>query len=299
MDLPKDAAWLVPILPIVWLFSRLDAALSDEGRKKMTDLVWYGTPARRAGQWVTSFADLFDRAFGERHLSWKCLWRSAVASAVAVSALMLIYLLRVSGDLIGDPLSAAFYIFVCGLPATILPDFLSLLQTRWFIGRLTPESSIGRAAGVIVLDAIATCAIVTMTTAPLFFIVLMAWLWPHPSDWVEMLSGPDSPITPEAFLSMELPGDETFGDDASVVGLGPIFYSGFLTSVWLWLHVAGLLLARLLRKLDFAQRWLRGVLDVEKHPLKSVGVLIACSYTLIFLVIKVISWAAGGTLGPT
>src|SRR5215475_2430049 len=34
--------------------------------------------------WPDTFAKVFDSVFGEKHLSWKCFWRSAVASYAAL-----------------------------------------------------------------------------------------------------------------------------------------------------------------------------------------------------------------------
>src|SRR4051812_21390386 len=67
---------------VVWkFFERVEAVLTDH--TKLEIAVWLLGRKKfgpRMQPWPDTFAKVFDRVFGEKHLSWKCFWRSCVAS---------------------------------------------------------------------------------------------------------------------------------------------------------------------------------------------------------------------------
>ena len=78
---------------IVWkFFERVESVLTDQ--TKLEIAVWLlGVKFRQKIEpWPDTFAKVFDRVFGEKHLSWKCFWRSSVASTIlALVSTSLIY----------------------------------------------------------------------------------------------------------------------------------------------------------------------------------------------------------------
>ena len=74
---------------IVWkFFERGEGVLKDETKKKIAR--WWrvrnvetGLIAEKAEPWPETFAKIFDRVFGTKHLSWRCFGRSAIAATLA------------------------------------------------------------------------------------------------------------------------------------------------------------------------------------------------------------------------
>src|ERR1035441_6981307 len=77
---------------IVWkFFERVEAVLTDQTRVEIA--VWLvGVEAGKKVQpWPETFAKVFDRVFGTKHLSWKCFFRSCVASAICVAMVLIVF----------------------------------------------------------------------------------------------------------------------------------------------------------------------------------------------------------------
>jgi hypothetical protein len=83
---------------------------------------------------IEAFSNMFEAVFGRQHLSWKCLWRSAVASSVAIVTLFVIGDLSVGyGELIhwfkfwnGEQVVSNMLIFSMFILANVIGDYLSL-----------------------------------------------------------------------------------------------------------------------------------------------------------------------------
>lgn len=195
--------------------------------------------------WSTHFCNLFDRIFGEKHLSLKCFRRSGIASLLAVLFLYLLFDLggafaqRIPDDM--TLLQVLFY----GAAINILPDYLSLYETRWLLGKMrTVRSSSGQVL-LLLLDLLISGAIITLA------IFAYQWLFlPEQLSITEML----------ALFSV----------------YSVFFYSTFLSSVWSWLYFLSTWLMRL-----FAHSPLKSILDVDKKPLQQIG-LVGAALILLF-----------------
>lgn len=58
------------------------------------------------------FVELFDAIYGEKHFSWKCFWRSSVASLIVVFITLLIWEVLYSSDVRWEKFSV---LAVCGI----------------------------------------------------------------------------------------------------------------------------------------------------------------------------------------
>jgi hypothetical protein len=58
------------------------------------------------------------------------------------------------------------------------------------------------------------------------------------------------------------------------------FWAGFAPSIWMWLYVLALFIARGLLRSEKLVNWLRWALDFEKSPFRSIGAVAA---TLTFI----------------
>ena len=72
------------------LFSRAETVASPEAKAAITSWLRNVKPEGTLSNWPSTFADVFDSVFGKKHLSWRCFWRSCIASFLAVSVVGLI-----------------------------------------------------------------------------------------------------------------------------------------------------------------------------------------------------------------
>lgn len=223
--------------------------LSQSAKETLTLWLW----GEYESTWSQHFCNLFDAVFGAKHLSWRCFIRSALASVLAV---LLLYLLfgevlgvldparRTGGDL---PIGQALLL---GAAINIIPDYLSLFETRWLLKRFERVKSVLGQLGVLVADAVFTGAII--------------WLAINAFQWA---TGGRSLAAVEMLALF------------SVFSL--FFYSTFLTSVWAWLFSLSTWFMRL-----FSRTSLKRVLDVETKPEAQVALVGA---VLIFAVALVLT----------
>lgn len=190
------------------------------------------------GGWPRQFNAIFDWAFDEDHRSWRCIWRSACVSLCFV---VLIWLLMGQAGLFETRAQAVLAfptLLITGLIVNVVADYLSLLETRWLLGRMEarwthPVAQIG----VLLLDLVLTGAII--------FGVL--WLYSQ------------SPLhTGPAFGLAELL------TAFSVYAV--FFYSTFLTTLWVWGFVLSTLAIRGIARLKLP-RWT----DLYGHPGEVIG----------------------------
>ncbi len=68
----------------VWaLFNRADKAITEETKISISLWLLELGPSEGNPKWPGQFIKIFDAVFGEKHLSWKCFFRSSVASYAA------------------------------------------------------------------------------------------------------------------------------------------------------------------------------------------------------------------------
>ena len=207
--------------------------------KRKEDVALWLMGAQSEEGWSKSFVTLFDSVFSENHLSLKCLIRSVIASLIAVMA---IWLLMGNADLIGlrmqSNLSLGWFL-VTALVVNVIADYISLLETRWLLGRI-PRSTFAQ-IGVLIFDFPISAAII----------------------WVAIFLYLRSPLRE---------GDvESFAEILGVFSVFSVFfYSTFLTSVWTWGYITSTWIMRLATRLRVAY-WL----DVENKPIKVLFLLLS------------------------
>ncbi len=66
---------------IVWkFFERVEAVLNEDTKLEIAVWLLGVKTAEKVQGWPDTFARVFDRVFGTKHLSWKCFLRSCLAS---------------------------------------------------------------------------------------------------------------------------------------------------------------------------------------------------------------------------
>jgi len=189
--------------------------------------------------WTAQFGRLFDTVFGEKHFSWKRLYRSAVASVLSVIFLYVLFahILGVMGERSFGAIPF-WQVLLLGAAINIIPDYLSLIETRWLLRRFERVRSFPLQIVLLLVDLVFTAAII-FGAINLYALIFVDG---RPPSWVELVAL----FSPLAIL----------------------FYSTFLTSIWAWLYCLSTWFIRLFTKLG-----LRRVLDVKADPVKQIALV--------------------------
>jgi hypothetical protein len=223
---------------------------SAEAKENLTLWLW----GEYQSTWSHNFCTLFDTVFGKKHLSWRCFVRSAIASVIAVFALYVFFaevMGAIGGRMPGD--LSVWQALLLGAAINVVPDYVSLFETRWLLKRFDQVRSIGGQLLVLLADAIFTGAII----------------WAGISLY-------------QLIVAKELPSLVEMVVLFSVFSV--FFYSTFLTSVWAWIYCLSTWCMRL-----FSRGALNKVFDVENKPVAVIALVGAAfifigtlSLTLLF-----------------
>ena len=258
------------------LFERADKVSKKEVRDSASEYLRNLEIGKSVSEWPIQYANLFDAVFGERHFRWKCFWRSSVASLILVTLLILLWLAldedynyywsQAEGFFSGDEAYSAAVILVtmllCGAILNIVPDYFSLLETRWILRRFGKDPDLIRILFLVIIDLVATSVIFLS----FYYLIILIVGDPH-----------------EALLGVAA----YYCDAFYFVGHVPIevfFYSTFFTSVWLWLYMLTSIVVICISKLGKIWLWLRdSFLDIEKQPILAMGWIASMIITIFFL----------------
>ncbi len=212
----------------LFAFTMGGVALLKPGARDTIALWLIGTHDQRS--WSRAFCQTFDAIFGERHVSPRCFALSAVASMATVTLLWMLF------DPVLDLLHLrtenampVWSVLALGAAINILPDYLSLWETRWLLQKFAAVRSVFGQLLVLFADALITGAII--------FWGINAYLW---------LAG-EPPVSLGRML---------FVYDSYAI----FFWSTFFTSIWAWLYALSVWVMRL------SSGVLDRVLDVENKP---------------------------------
>ncbi len=233
--LADNWAWALGLAAFMFGLTSFASLLNQDRRDDVA--LWL--MGEHASSWSQSFIRLFDAVFGKNHFSVRCFFRSATATLVAV---LLIWLLMGSADTIGLRMRSDMTlgsVLVIGLIINLLADYVSLLETRWLLGKM-PRSIIGQIL-VLIFDLAVSALII----------------------WIAIFAYINSPL--------HVGEIETFAEILGVFSIFSVFfYSTFLTSVWTWAYIVSTWLMRLAMRLRVSY-WL----DVEGKPIKVLFLLLA------------------------
>ncbi|MDU8913618.1 tetratricopeptide repeat protein [Aestuariicoccus sp. MJ-SS9] len=213
-------------------FLMTSAALNLLSRERKDDIALWLMGGHSEESWSKTFLSLFDAHFGENHLSGKCLFRSCIASVLAVSGIW--GLMAMTGTLetrFANAMSMTEAIAI-GVAVNLVADYLSLLETRFLLSRMPRLRSAPAQCLVLAADAVLTAAIILIT--------------------IEIVK--HTGLVPEKNASWAAIGL------AFSVYSAP-FYSTFLTSVWTWVYILSTWVLRLFTRLNLGVH-----LDVVNRP---------------------------------
>jgi hypothetical protein len=279
--------FLIVALLVYGLFARSERQLDPGTRQQIGDYLRRDRPSIEDERAFTrGFIEWFDHVFAVRTRRLPLLgevplpnfWRSVTVTVVSLAFLAIVWLcnkpgmsraLAFAGELEIPKEQAAELLLVYGAATIVsnwIPDYLSLVESRWVLAKLTTASSWLRRIGWLVVDAVATLAI-SFFAIHLSFVVMLPMVTP---EWTIEVGC----LTPERYslaTTWELfwsglrfhspPG--TINYDAT----GIYIYSTFLTSLWVWIYLGSGLLLR-------AARGVFGVRELRSgHAMRTMAVL--------------------------
>jgi hypothetical protein len=302
-----DAASVVAVaVGVAKAFDWFDGLISDESRVTL----WYylaDVPSdERIESWGTVFPKLVDKVFGEKALSWKFVLRSCAASLIAVALMKLAFIAIVHPpDVIFlRTLQAkdSFQIEISPAPPfdwptivkwalllNFIPDFLSLLVSRWIVREMARRSTNLWAAFLLVVDLAITLGIAVIAVGTAVVFVL-----PQHGEVVNIGSSDVATIHFQSANGFQLVND-LWHHNLSVIFSSLIdgtdrvysycFYAAFFTSIWVWLYVLSIFSIKLVHKVRPLWLKLLPYLDIEKRPMQAIGriagVIAGLGYALI------------------
>ena len=114
------------------LFAKLEDIASPDAKRDIAAWLKRAEVPGSLVNWPSQFAALFDRVFGERHLSWRCFFRSSIASLAAVAVMTVIWAALRPMDALNAYFTMimrdwAVIIAMTLVAFNLLPDYASLL----------------------------------------------------------------------------------------------------------------------------------------------------------------------------
>ncbi len=267
-------------LLLVTAFIRKISKDADEDLNptKRDDIALYLMGLKESGipiEWMPNFILVFDKFFGKKHFKINCFYKSAI---ISILMYIIVSFLLVGMQVNLDEHLFSYILLIGGLAILInIPiDYVSLLQTRIIIGlKLNTLAK-------IIIDNILTYII--FCTIPFVAFYAYAFItnklnsenltFQHFFSFYEMqaLLIYDYLSNPEIEDASDLLGTQIFA--VSLI-------TTFTTTIWLWLHGLAEFTIKLLSPIPRITDWL----DIEKSPIRSIGIIINLYIWLFGLVI--------------
>jgi hypothetical protein len=269
---------------------------SKEVEEKLTDdtklqiaiwLVGVNT-TRTVENWPVTFTKMFDRMFGRQHVTWKCFWRSCIASysALFVSGIVGAFLTKYN---LFKHLVIAPEFLVTALLGNVFTDYISLLQTRTFLALMNRSSKSHIYVILLVLDALITYSIACIGLALSSSAIMIYILWHYNTLADRSIILPYLRTVWRVIDVAVLSGALFKSLQMNTMFIAPAFF----TSIWLWLYAGSGFLLRTARHFDLGFMWFSGKFDIEQKPLQSIGLVAgtvcALAYWGVVLVIQVVN----------
>lgn len=254
--LEKVILILGSVASIIQIFQFIGHNINESHSKEISRWLRETKPSSILTAYPSVFISLFDRVFDSRHISRRRILHSCIASLTSVVFLALLVTMisedtwiNFRDDFSSLPQSLLAFTIVT-LILNIIPDYISLVETRILIGYMS-KVRLRFYPLIVILDLTFTASI---------FI-----LWAHmlanfiPSD-IDVFG-----VLGESILSWR------GGSEYSIVSVW--FFSTFSTSFWILLFFLSAITLRILLFFDAGFDFFSRFFEIEKSPMRSIGVV--------------------------
>ena len=288
---------------ILFLAEKIELALQKESKDKVSKWIQNISPQNAISSWPAAFVEIFDHIFGKHHFSCRCFYRSCIASTFSVLIMTLVWgYLRPyqfqqffnSGSLVEAFLS----VYLVGIIVNLIPDYLSLLETRWLINKMDKSGRIISILLYLCLDLVITSAIFLIFIAfCMFMVFLLRVAFPNTTEFVNFLpKAIQNLVIRVTKLKMTFSGYKEWllhftgncipltTDKKYEPSPGIWMYSTFFTSIWAWLHATTGIIAKCSQKLFGSYDWFIRNFDINEKPLSVMGIISIVLLTMLFII---------------
>jgi hypothetical protein len=238
-------------------FSWVESLLKISTKSDVAGWLVGVTVGKKIESWPETFAKVFDRVFGERHLSWQCFRRSCVATSLILS-LTMFFMGVAHRSAYGVGYSPVFV--AAEIPINVFPDYLSLFITRYSINVIQRRHSVVTRMMVLILVLAVNVCLVSFSYA-----FIGDW-------WVNETS---------VFKYAKSPDDWASLGFAITVMIG-VMVAGVFPSIWLWLYAGSGFLLKAARRFDLGFDWFNRKFDIENKPLQSMGLMAGALVAMVY-----------------
>ncbi|MFX0198202.1 MAG: hypothetical protein ACFFCW_18955 [Candidatus Hodarchaeota archaeon] len=294
------ASW-VTITGGTWaLFDRAETVASDETKIAVSRWLRNLDPAGSIANWPSTFLAVFDNIFGKKHLTWNCFFRSCVASLVSVFIIILIFS-AIRPEFVGLVKRSSFHLFIIFLFGTtaflnFIPDYLSLLETRYVIKLLANRLTVRRIFLFAAVDLIATAIIASLILLAVVMIFKPTMSYSDDRFHATGTIGYKELIIDSFSFSMRYgpfyrfsihrtPDGRMIYSPPSPMPFAIWYYSAFFTSAWVWLYALSGLAVKLAQYSGIWIGRISSLMDIENKPLRSLGMISNLLITLLYLIL--------------
>lgn len=278
-------SWACAMATIWFLFEKTEDTINAETKASISAWLKNVNVGQDVLSWPRQFSIVFDQIFGKTFFCSRFFFRSCIASTVASLISFCIwagshpdylqYCLQY--PFLSNAAAAAFLTVILNY----VPDYVSLMESRWIIKQMT-RTSLSRFLPLLVLDAILSAGI-WMLGLLMMFVLL----------WVQDLDG--SVISPTSAKMLGIMKNAVLftardANEMSVFGI--YFYATFFTSVWVWLYAASGLTVKIILLVVSNVNRLLSFLDIDNKPLRAMGMIAMLMVTFIYLIVLALNFVA-------
>lgn len=280
---------------VVALFFFGDRLLAGERKRELGGWLIGELPAEaRVDALPKAFIEWFDQLFRTRsvrvlgaELKLPSFWRSALASFLALVAASVVWIANKGGfsepPTSGTNLSLLLLLYGGVTVVTnIIPDYLSLVESRFVLGKMSQTRSLLGKLAWLGLDVVATSAIVFCFLWGSVYLLLP--LVPENSLYAVGCLTQDT-FDLERMIDIAIAG-LTFSTPPGTINYdvsGIYIFSSFFTSFWVWLYLGSSLLVRLAQLIPGLRGFLRRACRVQDYPLRVLAVVSGIVAFALFL----------------
>jgi hypothetical protein len=284
---------------IVWkFFERVEAVLTDQTKLEIAVWLLGVKVGQKLESWPDTFAKVFDRVFGKKHLTWRCFGWSSLASLLSLGIVILVcssfdpqffdpvkFYRQVAFQRQPSIRSALLLFFGLSLFGNVVPDYLSLLKARKLLKPMG-ASTVGRTLGVLALDlflTVVTASVSLFVSVAVFFAVAT---WEPVYAKLNGYFNTVEEVFPQILSALR--------GHSPLNGFKPLwYYPAFFTSIWLWLYAGSGFLLKVVRGFDIGFDWFNRHCDIEKKPLQSIGLVAGALVAVVYWVAVIVSRVVG------
>lgn len=264
--------WTASLTGIAILFKAMEYTTPED--KKRSAANWLKSIADKSTsntiidspQW---FIESFDRIFGEKHLTRRCFVISSISSIIAVFFMLILWGLlspNIFIEIVKYKPHNLVSIFFAGLFLNLVPDYISLLETRWIMNHVA-DKKIRVLSKILILDVIITGLIFSS-----FFSIMFLILGSNIDNIFNILN------RMILFIETDVPPP-----------VGILFYSTYFTSVWFYLFIISSIGAKVIYSFGHFGNTIMDFFGVQKTPFQSMGTITMILVTVCFVIYAVIN----------